>query len=151
MMLHKMSLSKQQSIIIVKVHRYFKRCYSTTKPSLYKNLLSPFTSSLFPRMFLDKPLVDILTSYDRSNFGSKDKIFFLKELGYLLKGGVGVIDAIQTIHDNTDNYALQEITSNIYGMLKAGKPLSYTLSRESSYFDEGDVTIIKSGEKTGNL
>lgn len=100
---------------------------------------------------LDNLIRDVITSYDKSNFGSKDKIFFLKELGHLVHGGVGILEAVQIINQNTDNYALKSITAEMAGDLKSGKSLSMALMRHLQYFDEGDVAILQSGEKSWNM
>ncbi|HCB51097.1 TPA: hypothetical protein DEP21_00680 [Patescibacteria group bacterium] len=76
---------------------------------------------------------------------------FFKELSYLLKGGVSVVDALNLLIESTDNFALRDIAKTILTYVKKGKPLSYALNRLSDYFDEGDYSIIKTGEVSGNL
>lgn len=93
----------------------------------------------------------ILRITDVSRFGTKDKIFLFKELSYLLEGGVSLFQAVQVIGDSTDNFALKEMMRSIAEQLNAGKPLSYCLWRLPRYFDQADITIVKSGETGGNL
>lgn len=100
---------------------------------------------------IDNSIVNFLERRDRSTFGTKDKIFFFKELAYLATGGIGIIESLNIIRTNTDNYAVKEIAKHIHDYLKAGKTLSYALSRLPDYFNEGDANIIKSWEKSGNL
>lgn len=87
----------------------------------------------------------------KRSFGMSDKVFFFKELGYLLKGWVSIIDAIKTLNTSTNNLKLQEITHYIYTSLDKGKSFTYTLSRLQEYFSKGDVAIIKAGESSGRL
>lgn len=100
---------------------------------------------------LDSIIASILSSMDKSSFGIQEKIFFFKELAYLIDGGVSLMDAVQIVYDSTDNYAIKEISLTIKTTINNGKPVSYALSRLLDYFDDADITIVKSGEKTGNL
>lgn len=100
---------------------------------------------------LDQFIASTLQSFDKGRFSSKDKILFFKELSYLLKGGVSVVDAMDLLIESTDDFALKDISKTILGYLKKGKPLSYALNRLPDYFDEGDFSIIKTGEASGTL
>jgi len=100
---------------------------------------------------LDSIIANILSSIDKSSFGIQEKIFFFKELAYLIDGGVSLMEAIQIVYDSTDNYAIKEIATTIKSHINNGKPVSYALSRLLDYFDDADITIVKSGEKTGNF
>ena len=101
--------------------------------------------------FLEKIIVSMMNSADKSSFSAKDKILFYKELVYMLHGGVSIMQAVDTIKISTTNYALKTITTSISFHLNEGKSFSYALSRLPEYFDESDSAIIKTGESTGNL
>lgn len=103
------------------------------------------------QQFLDKIIVKTLKSLDRDTFSNKDKVFLFKELAYLLKWGVGVVEAIDIIQGSSDNFAVKEIAKNIKLFLHKGKTLSYAMNRLPNYFDEWDYSIIKAGEESGNL
>ncbi len=100
---------------------------------------------------IDGMIVSTLQSMDRGSFWTKDKILFFKELAYLLNGGVSLVDSMNIIGDSSDNYALKEISRNILAFLRKGKSFSYALNRLPDYFDQGDYTIVKAGEMSGNL
>ncbi|HRU50407.1 MAG TPA: type II secretion system F family protein [Candidatus Absconditabacterales bacterium] len=100
---------------------------------------------------IDESIARFLKSRDKSSFGSKDKIFFFKELAYMLKGGVGLVQAVETIRESTDNYAVKDIAIGVKKYLETGKSLSYALTRLPDYFDEGDYSVVRAGEKSGNL
>ncbi|PID34755.1 MAG: hypothetical protein CR971_01570 [candidate division SR1 bacterium] len=100
---------------------------------------------------IDKYIINFLKENDRSSFGGKDKILFFKELSYMLKGGVSLVDAMDVLASNSDNYAIQEVAKKIGILLRSGSAFSYALNRFPEYFDSGDYYIIKSGEQTGNL
>lgn len=100
---------------------------------------------------IDNTIVRILQRLDKWSFGSKDKIFFFKELAYLSVGGIWLLESLKIIWSHTDNYAVKEIAKSILIYINKGKTLSYALSRLPDYFDEWDANIIKSGEKSGSL
>lgn len=100
---------------------------------------------------IDGMIVSTLQSIDRRSFWTKDKILFFKELSYLLNGGVSLVDSMNIIGESSDNYALKEISRNILAFLHKGKSFSYALNRLPDYFDQGDYTIVKAGEMSGNL
>ena len=97
---------------------------------------------------IDKTIVDFLQSRDKSRFGNSDKIFFFKELAYMLKWWVWLIQAIKTIRQWSTDFALREIADCINKHLSMWHSLSYSLNRLPDYFDEWDVNIIKAWEKS---
>lgn len=101
--------------------------------------------------FMDGTIKSFLKSQDKANFSGKEKIFFYKELVYMMKGWVSLMEATEIIFDTSENYAIKTVAKKIGYYLKQGKSLSYALSRLPEYFDEGDGAIIKTGEATGNL
>jgi len=100
---------------------------------------------------IDGMIVSTLQSIDRGSFWTKDKILFFKEVAYLLSGWVQLVEAMNIIGDSSDNYALKEISRNVLAFLRRGKSFSYALNRLPDYFDQGDYTIVKAWEMTGNL
>ncbi len=100
---------------------------------------------------IDAMIVSTLQSMDRGSFWTKDKILFFKEVAYLLNGWISLVDAMNIIGESSDNYALKEISRNILAFLRKGKSFSYALNRLPDYFDQGDYTIVKAGEMSGNL
>ena len=100
---------------------------------------------------IDNMIVSTLQSIDRGSFWSKDKILFFKEVAYLLSGWVSLVESMNIIGQSSDNYALKEISRNILAFLRRGKSFSYALNRLPDYFDQGDYTIVKAWEMSGNL
>lgn len=103
------------------------------------------------RSFVDKIIEDFLTSSDKTSFSWKDKILFYKELVYMMKGWVSLLDTMKTIQKTSDNAAVKWVAKSIYGYLDKWKELSYAISRLPEYFDEWDASIIKTWEISGNL
>ncbi len=91
---------------------------------------------------IDDIIVSFLQSFDKNHFGTKDKILFFRELGYLLHGWVSLLDALQTLYQNSDNYAIKEITRTILWYLRKWKSLSYALNRLHDYFDPREIMLL---------
>ena len=101
--------------------------------------------------FIERMLMGIMQAVDTQTFSEKDKILFYKQLVYMLKGGVSILQAVDTLKRTTNNYALKKVTTSIIFYLNEGKSFSYALSRLPEYFDESDAAIVKTGENTGTL
>jgi type II secretory pathway component PulF len=55
------------------------------------------------RSFFDNIIEYFLKASDKSTFSGKDKILFYKELVYMMKGGVSLMEAMKTIQRTSDN------------------------------------------------
>lgn len=84
-------------------------------------------------------------------FTLKDKIFFLKELSYLLWWWVSIPVALKTIKDNTENETIKSICDQIFSLIKKWETLSRSLVVLDKYFTEWDVKIISSWESIWEL
>jgi type II secretory pathway component PulF len=115
---------------------------------MFKNI---FKTNQHKKHFLDESIKSFLQSNDKSNFSGKEKILFYKELVYMMKGGVSLMEAMQIILTSSENFAIKTVAKEIAYYLRKGQSLSYAISRLPEYFDEGDAAIIKTGEATGNL
>ncbi len=93
----------------------------------------------------------ILSFQVASRFSLKDKIFFFRELAYLLEWGIGIPVAMDTIYQNTENTKLQYICSEVNNLIRQWEPISKALTRLDEFFNEGDINIIRSGESTWQL
>ncbi len=113
-----------------------------TDNSIYKN---------YKRHSIDKTIVEFLQTRDRTSFWNSDKIFFFKELAYMLKWWVWLIQAIKTIRQWSNDFAIKEISDCVNKHLSMWHSLSYALNRLPDYFDEWDVNIIKAWEKSWSL
>jgi type II secretory pathway component PulF len=62
----------------------------------------------------------------------------------MLAGGVSIVESIDIIARSSDNYAVKEIAKQCKTYLNEGRSLSYALTRLKEYFDDGDISIVKS-------
>lgn len=114
----------------------------TKENKLYQN---------YKKHSIDNTIAEFLQSRDKSRFGNADKIFFFKELAYMLKWWVWLIQAIKTIRQWSTDFAIKEISDCINKNLSMWHSLSYSLNRLPDYFDEWDINIIKAWEKSWSL
>jgi type II secretory pathway component PulF len=70
-------------------------------------------SSDTKKQFLDDTIKSVLKSQDKSNFSGKEKIFFYKELVYMMRGGVSLMEATEIIFDTSENYAIKTVAKKI--------------------------------------
>jgi len=103
------------------------------------------------KSFIDGIIERCMDSYDKSTFSGKEKILFYKELVYMMRWWVPLMDAMKTIQDTTDNGAIRKVATDIAYYLNQWKELSYAISRLPEYFEEWDAAIIRTGESSGNL
>lgn len=100
---------------------------------------------------VDKIIERFLNETDKTKFSWKDKILFYKELVYMMKWWVSIMETMQTIQKTSENAAIKKVAKEISNYLNTGKQLSYAIWRLSEYFDEWDAAIIKTWEISGNL
>lgn len=100
---------------------------------------------------VEKTILSFMKTLDKGSFSAKDKVLFYKELVYMLKGWLSILQAVEVIKKETTNNAVKNICSTLMHYLNEGKSFSYSLGRLTEYFDEGDSAIIKTWESTGNL
>ncbi|GAP74606.1 type IV fimbrial assembly protein PilC [Pseudoalteromonas sp. SW0106-04] len=88
-------------------------------------------------------------------FGSKVKLeqleFFTSELALLLESGVKVDKGIDIIRDANISPALSRLLNQISSSLKKGESLSDAFSKHQELFGPLYISLLKIGEKSGNL
>ena len=101
--------------------------------------------------FIDRIVEYFLDNQDKTKFSGKDKILFYKELVYMMRGWVSLMDAMSTIQNTSDNFSMRRVAKEISRHLKNWKELSYAIDRLPEYFDDWDAAIIKTWETSWNL
>ncbi len=100
---------------------------------------------------VDKLLLSIYSTFAKGKFGIKEKVFFFRELAYLLEWGIGIVEAIDIINENTSNIAIKEVTEQLYKFLNSWEAFNRSLLRLKKYFNDVDVAIIRGGEESWEL
>ncbi|MCL5410680.1 MAG: type II secretion system F family protein [Patescibacteria group bacterium] len=81
----------------------------------------------------------------------KDKIIFTQELGIMLKSGLSIIDALESLKEETTNRYFEGEISKIIFDTRGGAPFSKALSKHPDIFDDIYVNMVKSGEESGKI
>ncbi len=86
-----------------------------------------------------------------TKFLIKDKVFFLKEMAYLLKWWLSIPVALETIKNNTEKESVQYVCDTIFSMIKKWETLSRSLTVLDRYFNEWDIKIVSAWENIWEL
>lgn len=86
-----------------------------------------------------------------SRITSKDLITMFIHLEQLEKAGVPLLDSLSDLKDYSENQKIKDITADIYESVKGGKLLSESMEKFPKVFDPVMISLIRMGEKTGNL
>ena len=87
----------------------------------------------------------------RNKVGNKELIAFNQELLVLLKAGLPIIQALDTILERIDSGKLSDILKDVREDIKGGRSLSEALMRFPRAFPHLYVASIIAGERTGDL
>ncbi|MDO8668791.1 MAG: type II secretion system F family protein [Candidatus Buchananbacteria bacterium] len=80
-----------------------------------------------------------------------NKIFLLQNLSVMIKAGVPLADALNTLAQQTKNKKLKNILLDIQNKIKEGKNFSESLEPYQENFGELFVNMIRAGETSGQL
>lgn len=86
-----------------------------------------------------------------NKFSFLDKLFFTKHLSVMLKSGIPLTEALATLQDQAKASAFKKVLSSALADVEQGKSLEEALSKYPQAFDSLYLSLIKIGERTGNL
>lgn len=86
-----------------------------------------------------------------SSLSHNQVLSFTGEFAVLLRAGLPIDRALKVLIDMSDGSAVRVVLENILATVKGGKGLSQALQEHSNLFDEFYVSMIRSGEASGNL
>lgn len=84
-------------------------------------------------------------------FGSEQVLAFTSELSVLLRAGLPIDRALKVQIEMCANDKARQILEGILATVKGGKGLSQALAEHPAQFDDFYVSMIRSGEASGNL
>src|SRR5208282_1460972 len=87
----------------------------------------------------------------RRGVDAKEFLTFNQELLVLLKAGLPIIHALDTILEKSGKGKLSEILHDVREDIKGGAALSDSLEKHSRVFSHLYIATIRAGEKTGDL
>ncbi len=98
-----------------------------------------------PRPFYLKQL-DLL-----NKAGRKDIMMFCRELALMLKSGVGLVESLKALADQTTKSVFREQILEVSADVEGGVYFSEALARYPKVFSNFFINIIKAGEASGKL
>ena len=93
-------------------------------------------------------------SFDFSKYSiipATAKIFLLQNLSVMLKAGISLADALNTLSEQVKNKKLKKILAKATNTIREGKTLSESFEPYSKDFGELFINMIKAGESSGRL
>jgi type IV pilus assembly protein PilC len=81
----------------------------------------------------------------------RDLVQFFLHMEQMQSAGVPLLDALGDIRDTTDNNTLRDIMSEIHRDVSEGSSLSEAMSQHPKVFNALYVSLIASGEETGDM
>ena len=81
----------------------------------------------------------------------KEKVFLIKQLTFMLEAGLPILQALEVLVDQARYPGLKEKLKKVYFDVKGGLPLATSFAKQDVIFDEIQISLIQSGEKSGNL
>jgi type IV pilus assembly protein PilC len=82
---------------------------------------------------------------------SKDKVFIMRQLATMINAGLPIAQSIKTLEKQTTKKNVKKVLSQALSDIEGGSQLSQTLARFPETFTPLDITLIASGESSGNL
>ena len=82
---------------------------------------------------------------------ARDIAAFFRQLSVMLSAGVNLIDSIDDLSEGEGNLSLQMILQQVKKDISRGDSLSEALSKHRKVFPFLTISMVKAGEKSGNL
>lgn len=96
--------------------------------------------------FLEK-----IINYLKSDFKSTEKINFYNNIFTMLEAGVSIIEALETVSNQTKSKRLRNVILEIANGVKNGQKISATMAKFPKFFPANLIETINAGDVSGNL
>jgi len=80
-----------------------------------------------------------------------DLIFFTRQFQTIVRSGIPIVAGFRALEEQTTNQRLQKAIKNVGQEIDKGSSLSDALGRQKGVFSEIYVSMVRSGETSGNL
>ncbi|MBU2887582.1 type II secretion system F family protein [Gilvimarinus agarilyticus] len=84
-------------------------------------------------------------------FNKKQVLSFTSELAVLLRAGLPLDRALKVLIDMSESGSAKSLLEGLLTTVKGGKGLSFALAEKPDVFDDFYISMIRSGEASGNL
>ena len=90
-------------------------------------------------------------SLKRKKVPLKEKIIFSRQLSVMIKAGLSIIKALESLSRQTENKYFQEVIHDLIDQVKGGVVISKAMKRHPKVFADIYTAVINAGEQTGQL
>lgn len=81
----------------------------------------------------------------------KDKIIFTKQLSIMVRSGLSLVDALNSLKTESLNKTLVGVIDDIVAKVEGGTAFSKALAQHEAIFGDVYVNMVRSGEESGKL
>lgn len=89
------------------------------------------------------------TLFSRVSF--QDKLLFTKHLHTMIKAGIPIAEALDTLVDQSRSVALKKVLSGVLSNVQNGQSLTKSLGKHPKVFDQFFISLVGIGEESGTL
>lgn len=93
-------------------------------------------------------------AFDLSEYLSvkgQDVVFFFRQLSFMLRAGLPVVQALQLSRSQTSSGRLKLVISQMLSNIEAGAPMSQAMKKHPQVFTSLMVNLVHAGENTGDM
>jgi len=109
------------------------------------------SENLVPVQIIEGAAAGRRFSFKRHKVSLPDKIIFTRQLALMIKAGLPLTNALESLAKQTGNDYFREVILQLIKEVKGGRPLSSVLTNYPHVFAEVYVAVVKAGESTGQL
>lgn len=80
-----------------------------------------------------------------------DLIFFTRQFRTVVRSGIPIVSGLRALEEQTSNKRLQKAIGNVAQEIDKGSSLSDAFARQKGVFSDIYVSMVRSGETSGNL
>ncbi|MDO8265299.1 MAG: type II secretion system F family protein [Candidatus Parcubacteria bacterium] len=81
----------------------------------------------------------------------KEKMFFAEHLSLMIKGGISITEALETLRNESKNKTFKKAIGDILKRVMEGETLSKSLENHPKIFDSFFSSAVRVGEESGSL
>lgn len=90
-------------------------------------------------------------SFHRHKVPLKEKIIFSRQLAVMIKAGLSIIKALESLGRQSENKFFQEAIKDLITQIQGGQTLSKAMEHHQKIFGDVYIAVVRAGEQTGQL
>ena len=94
---------------------------------------------------------DINISFGKKKVKVRDLGVFCKQFKSILQAGIGIVDALEMLSQQTNSKVLKESLKNVKDNVQKGDTLTAAMKKEGTVFPNLLINMIEAGEASGSL